>query len=465
MNSTKEQALLHYLKASGPTRSSELIAHFGISRPTLSRWLNALGDQVVSIGKGRAIRFAALHRDLKDPIPLYRVSQNGRTEVVGDLSALEGGGWLLESDASIPALFGDEFRNGLFPGWPWFLDDLRPSGFLGRAFARRMAALFNFETNPERWNDLQTASALAAFGENLQGNFIIGRRALDAFHSHKLETADGYYANSTPPTYPLSARQALDEGERFGSSAGGEQPKFTTLVCDRPDATPRAVIVKFSHPTSGEAGRRWADLLRAEHIANRTLSAEGFKTASTRIFHYEDRVFLESERFDRIGATGRRGLVTLRALDAAFSGQGSGTWDDCARRLFALGKISAEDRDTVRRLHAFGTLIGNTDMHFGNLSFFLEDTLPYRLAPVYDMLPMYFRPGINGEIHQRNFEPKYPRPEFEAAWLEMWPIAAKYWTALSETPEISDGFRDLARNAFTALQSLRSVVTGEPPEN
>ncbi|MDQ8208272.1 HipA domain-containing protein [Coraliomargarita sp. SDUM461003] len=52
-----------------------------------------------------------------------------------------------------------------------------------------------------------------------------------------------------------------------------------------------------------------------------------------------------------------------------------------------------------------GELIANTDMHWGNLSFFLPEQSPYPLAPVYDMLPMRFRPSSTGEVIERTFEP------------------------------------------------------------
>jgi hypothetical protein len=54
------QNLLAYFRAQGPTLSSELVAHFDISRPTLSRRVQVLGRSVLTIGKGRATHLAAL---------------------------------------------------------------------------------------------------------------------------------------------------------------------------------------------------------------------------------------------------------------------------------------------------------------------------------------------------------------------------------------------------------------------
>lgn len=83
-----------------------------------------------------------------------------------------------------------------------------------------------------------------------------------------------------------------------------------------------------------------------------------------------------------MGPTGRRGLVSLRALDAAYLGLGQGNWAKAARKLHAGKWITAEDCERMIRLHCFGELIANTDMHWGNLSFFLPEQSPSLLAPV-----------------------------------------------------------------------------------
>jgi hypothetical protein len=61
-----------------------------------------------------------------------------------------------------------------------------------------------------------------------------------------------------------------------------------------------------------------ADLLVAEHLALELLAAHGYAAARSAIVTGGERVFLEVERFDRVGAHGRVGYVSLRALDADF---------------------------------------------------------------------------------------------------------------------------------------------------
>ncbi|KZT13459.1 hypothetical protein A1D30_23895 [Acidovorax sp. GW101-3H11] len=73
-----------------------------------------------------------------------------------------------------------------------------------------------------------------------------------------------------------------------------------------------------------------------------------------------------------------------------------------ARALWKESVITAQAFDTACLLRAFGTLIGNTDMHSGNLSCLSEGHRPYELAPVCDMTPMAFAPTAGGRIGRLN---------------------------------------------------------------
>ncbi len=96
---------------------------------------------------------------------------------------------------------------------------------------------------------------------------------------------------------------------------------------------------------------------------------------------------LEVTRFDRVGAYGRRGCVTLAAWSDAHDGERD-DWPRATARMVQGGWLGESAFDQVRQRWWFGRLIGNTDMHFGNLSFFVDGQLPFQLTPNYDMLPM-----------------------------------------------------------------------------
>lgn len=446
MNS-KSQSILSYLQVNGAIRSRDLLDYFRISRPTLSRWIKDAGSSILTIGKTASTVYAAREQSI-DELPLYMIDEMGESRHLGALVPLAQGQWFLQKASDLTTLFKGEFKDGLYPGLPWFLADLRPSGFLGRALATGIAPLFGYDTNPENWPDAAVAHVLSIYGTNLQGSFIVGEQALD-----KVLNSDETVVDSPKVDYPQLSKHVLQSGQEFGSSVGGEQPKFTTLV--KNNGRPCHVIVKFSPPTDSPAGRRWADLLISEHIANQVLESEGYSCARTRIYEIENRIYLESERFDRIGLNGRRGLVSLRSLDAAFVGQGSGSWIKCAQSLGRIQLVTTETLEQIARFECFGNLIANTDMHFGNLSFYLNDDFPLALAPCYDMLPMYFRPTPSGEVPEVDFVPRRPLPENKEAWQQMYPLALEFWKRASIDERISEAFRVIAHNSLRALQRLR----------
>jgi serine/threonine protein kinase HipA of HipAB toxin-antitoxin module len=176
-----------------------------------------------------------------------------------------------------------------------------------------------------------------------------------------------------------------------GSSAGGEQPKFVAF-------TDRHVLVKFSSAEDNPVARRWRDLLAAEHIAAQVLIDAGIPASRSRLLDIAGRRFLEVERFDRVGQIGRRAIHSLLSVEAEFVGDASAPWPALVARLTAQGTVTAEAAAGAALLYAFGTLIGNADMHNGNLSFVSEHGRPYQLAPAYDMLPMAFRPLGSGAL-------------------------------------------------------------------
>jgi serine/threonine protein kinase HipA of HipAB toxin-antitoxin module len=156
----------------------------------------------------------------------------------------------------------------------------------------------------------------------------------------------------------------------------------------------------------------------------------GISAARSEVFEFAGQVFLESERFDRLGAEGRRGVVSLYSLDAARYGK-LDRWSLSAQRLHAEQLLSAQDLERVSLVDAFGSLIANTDRHFGNITLFDDHEGPFELAPIYDMLPMLFAPQA-GQLVEWPFEPAGAT----AATLSVWPrardLAERYWLRLCE---------------------------------
>ncbi|MCW5890259.1 MAG: type II toxin-antitoxin system HipA family toxin YjjJ [bacterium] len=442
MHAAPGNPVLTVLADRGPLPAATLRRELGVSQPTMSRLVRRAGDSIVRIGQARATRYAARRtvRALGDRWPVYRVDEQGAPRLAAQLHAIAPRSWYYASQVPAPGWMHGEFADGSFPDLPWFLDDMRPQGFMGRAFARKHAAVLGVQEDPRLWSAETTLAALLAFGDDTPGNFILGASALERFERRRLASPEGIEAGRRAAAYASLATAAL-ANDVPGSSAGGEQPKFTATVLDRSGA--RHVIVKFTPTRETAFGVRWADLLVCEQLALAALREAGAAACTTEILEAEDRTFLEVTRFDRVGLHGRLGVISLQALSNAYHG----TLDDwllAADRLEQDGWLGAVDADALRFQAFFGSMIRNSDMHFGNVSLAIDAVMPLCLAPAYDMLPMHYRPSPTGEIVERPFEPRIPPVDRRALWVRAAEAAGRFWGAATEDARISEDFRRLA---------------------
>lgn len=378
---------LRQLLAQGPTSPRLLLEKLGISQPTLSRAITSLGTAVLRFGAGRSIQYA-----LRDPwrglaaLPVYRVDAEGRIARLGDLHPIRPDGFVMQQDdgQAIPSA-----------GLPWWLMDMRPQGFLGRAYAMRHAEPLGLPMRVSEWSDTHTLRALQAHGHDAVGNLLLGDLARERFLTAMSPTP---ISQSSKGHAYLNLAVAAANGDVLVSSAGGEQPKFATFA-DTP-VGPRHLLVKFTVAEDNPVTERWRDLLVAEHVALETLRSAHIPAARSWLIDHGSQRFLEVERFDRVGHAGRRGLISLAALDAEFVGNARAPWPVLVRSLAQQGVVTPDAVELTDMLFAFGRLIGNTDMHAGNLSFINEQGRPYILAPAYDMLPMGFAPTSGGALPQ-----------------------------------------------------------------
>lgn len=442
------------LRRSGPLTALALAQALGISQPTVSRLLLSAGGRIVRIGRARASRYALGHDIARAGTrwPLYRIDSEGRGVALGELRTLHGGGFHFEPAHPMPAFLHGAFADGLFPGLPWFLDDQRPQGFLGRAFVRRVAGDIGAPDDLIRWQADDIVLALLRHGEDEPGDLVLGEDALQRA-LHDMLAPCALALSERAVRYPELADAAL-AGEEVGSSAGGEQPKFTALLQDGTGL--RAVIVKFSERTTTPAGERWADLLQCEHLAGEVLRAHGITAAESEVLHANGRVFLQSTRFDRTPVLGRRGLVSLAALDAAHYGHGRIDWWKFAPQLQRDGWLTPNHARSLSLRGWFGALIGNSDMHLGNASLFLGDIRPLALAPSYDMLPMALRPASTGEVVPRTLGLVPPLPDQHALWSEAARMAQVFWWHVEARAGISS---DMSRIAGEQARKLQVAIS------
>ncbi|HEY4318865.1 MAG TPA: type II toxin-antitoxin system HipA family toxin YjjJ [Herbaspirillum sp.] len=425
---------LRALLRQGPADGAALCRQLQISQPTLSRLWKAAGADIVRFGAARSSQYGMLRNvaDLGSLMPIFRVDAQGGIAPFGELRVLQNDWYVFMPESSgVPQVT---------EGLPFFLQDLRPQGFLGRLVPQRYADL----QLPPRiidWNDDHVLIYLAKRGENAPGDLIVGSMSYRRLLDHPVADSIPLSPADRAALYPNLARLA-NRGDTAGSSIGGEQPKFLATI-ETENGRSYPSIVKFSPATDTPAGRRWGDLLVAEHLAAETLAAGGIPAGPSDIVLADGRVFLEVRRFDRIGANGRCPMVSLAGIDGLL-GMLDRPWSDAATALADRGLLAPDQLLRIRLLDVFGALIGNTDRHPGNLALSWRLNGPFSLLPVYDMLPMMYRPNTQGEVIERTFEldviDALDLRHFGTA-LEM---ATAFWNRVIADARISDDFRAIA---------------------
>lgn len=444
----------------GPVSAPDLAEALQVSVPTVRRMLAELGPDVVGAGQARRRRYA-LRRALRGrlaPLNVYALNEaDGAIQPLGELALRQPQGCHFHAPSATWPSTPGEHADGWWEGLPYMLQDMRPQGYMGRQFARQHHTALELDPDPNRWSDVDTLVALSRAGTDLPGNLIVGDVALAQWQALRTQGLSLVPARQLGERYVQLAEQAIASGFA-GSSAAGEFPKFTAPRELAGARTPH-VIVKFSGADRSPAVQRWADLLVCEHLALQALGAlTGISVASSRIVQHAGRTFLESERFDRHGHWGRSAVVSLSTLDACFIGTRHPGWPELARRLSELGWLHAQQVQQVSLIWWFGRLIGNTDMHTGNLSF-VPHQGRLQLAPAYDMLPMMYAPLPGGELAQRTLDPPWAPPGQQDAWRPAGEAALSFWQAAAHDGRISEAFRaHCAVNASRLMALLSSAI-------
>jgi hypothetical protein len=412
----------------GVVASGQLTARLGFSSQTLMRRVRA-DRRVVRIGRARATRYG-LRRESSllgsSEFPLFQITADGEPQPIGRLV-------LLAADETVWLPGGV-----VFDGLPAEVADMRPAGFMGRAFPGTYPEL-HVPRRIQDWSDEHILLALTRRGDDGPGNLIVGDESMERWFS--LSTSE-----RTRSDYPALA-EAATAGAPAGSSAAGEQPKFGAFVEGHHH------IVKFAAGGSSVAAR-WQDLLRLEALALDVLRAGGVDAARATLVESPPYTFLEVERFDRIGARGRRAVMTLAATGVDLSD----TWSRAARRLMEAKLLLSEDARRLRLYEAFARCIANPDRHHFNVVVFPEyldggearsvEPTRYRLAPAFDQLPMLYAPTSDGQLPTRELELATPTADTWDVWNDARALAVTFWQQAGSLEGVSAWMRDVAaRNA------------------
>ncbi|WDP90816.1 MAG: type II toxin-antitoxin system HipA family toxin YjjJ [Desulfobacter sp.] len=420
-------SIIEYLER-GPSTSKEIQAATGLSQSTVSRMLKKTADRIVQIQDGRSVRYAATCNAFggNDKLPLNMIDHFGTKSLIAYLRPLNCGQFFVELiNDEFSFLLKGESGTGLYDDLPYFLLDLKPQGFLGRQIAKRIAEQSeDFPPDPKMWNTNHVGRYLISNGDDLPGNFILGEQTILRVQRKPIGVSK--------KLYPELAEIAV-KGEPPGSSAGGEQPKFTAFNKDLGSH----VIVKFSPKSDNEVAARWRDILITEYHAANVLSGHNYPAAAIKLFEMEGRLFLESQRFDRVGEFGRSSMLSLDMVDREFVGFGGGNWPRVMENLFSQKLIAEKDIQISKELQDFGRLINNTDMHLGNLSLSMEGD-HFRLLPIYDMCSMGFAPK-GGEVLPFDFDAFMKTDSDQAEMVKK--MAYEFWESVKHDGRISEQFK------------------------
>ena len=402
----------------GARRAGELVDALGVSRVTLMNAYRREANQLLRLGRARATRYAARRIVTGlgvDEFPAFRVDDSGQIAAAGTLITLAANEIVWLPDETI------------IDGLPAEMHDIAPRGFLARSYIQRHADL-GLPDNVTNWSDHHVLIAISRRGEDLPGNLIIGHESFDRFQELRHNT-------HAVADFPALSTAAL-AGEHVGSSAGGEQPKFTALLDGQ------HCQVKFATGQTANA-RRWQDLLTLEHVALETLRNAGISAAETTLHDIDGLRCLIVNRFDRIGINGRRAVMTL----AAASGRAGIPWTNAAEELERDALLSGRDRLRITLLDAFGALIANTDRHLYNVLLYPTET-GYTLAPAFDQLPMAYAPPASGNLRSSAINMPRPTVNTLAVWDEARTLAKEFWQRASEQ-QLSDSMQAIVTEHIT----------------
>ena len=170
---TDRNTQIRAVLAAGPVSSASLRTNLGVTRPTLARALAEMSAEIVTLGAARATQYALRDsfRGLAD-MPVYRVNATGQIKHLGQLCPVRPDGFVvLRIDGKT------DYHEGL----PWWLADMRPQGFLGRAYARQHASGLGLPPDVRHWSDTDALRALLASGGDAVGNLLLGDVARERF--------------------------------------------------------------------------------------------------------------------------------------------------------------------------------------------------------------------------------------------------------------------------------------------
>ena len=137
--------LLRLRLATGPQSGTQMAKDLGISQPTVSRALATMAGEVLQLGQKKGSRYVLRDagRGFGD-VPVFRVDAQGKLKELGLLTPVRPDGYVFTPADSLQV-----HSDGL----PWWLLDILPQGYLGRAYAAHVGTTLGLPSTLKEWTD------------------------------------------------------------------------------------------------------------------------------------------------------------------------------------------------------------------------------------------------------------------------------------------------------------------------
>jgi hypothetical protein len=122
-------------------------------------------------------------------VPVFRVDADGKLHALGVLTPVRPDGFVFTPADGLPVHSA---------GLPWWLLDILPQGYLGRAYAAHVGTTLGLPSSLKEWTDNHAMRALLVHGHDMVGNLLLGPIAREKF-----------LAMAEPTAIPLADKPAV----------------------------------------------------------------------------------------------------------------------------------------------------------------------------------------------------------------------------------------------------------------
>ena len=149
----------------------QLCKELSISQSTLSRAIKELGQDIVRMGLEKRPVYAMKRNiaEVGDSCPVFSVSNSGQLKHALDLIPIKPRSFWVNSHSN-------KYESRHYTDLPYWLNDYRPSGYLGRLIPKRYPE-FSFPADIRLWSAESCIRFWCALGADLPENLIFGQQA------------------------------------------------------------------------------------------------------------------------------------------------------------------------------------------------------------------------------------------------------------------------------------------------